>query len=205
MREFSDFEKEIINEICTNSDSYGLLHLILINKIYSPQREAYLIENNEVIFEGYYQDNQKMNKLVANVIGFYKLIEYLDKSFLLLTYKKKIVNDSDILIPLKIISGKKHMRYAINDIQIKDLVSKYYNHAYIPSKELILLVENKFKTQEQRHFLHNKKMTTISLWIAIIIGTVSIVMNIIALCLPTKLDTSQLNKIEQIIQHTTRQ
>ena len=199
MREFSDFEKEIICELCSSSQNYGLLHLILINKIYSHQKEAYYILNDEVLFEGYYQDNDKINLLVVKIIGFYKLIEYLDKSYLLLTYKKKIINDNKILEPLEIKSGEKHMTYAINDYQIKELVSKYYNHAYIPSKELSLLVENNFKTQEQRHFLYIKKKTNISIGIAIVIGLIGILLNIIALCKATKLDISQLQQIEQTI------
>ena len=204
MREFSEYEKKIINELCLNSKEYGFLYTILCLKIYSHKEEAFYINGNEIIFEGYYQDNDKINKLVASIIGFYKLIEYLDKSFLILTYKKKLINDNEILEPLEIKIKKKHMTYAINDNQVIELVSKYYNHAYFPSKELLLLVENKFKTQEQRFFLHNKKRTNLSIGIAIFIGLVGIFMNIIALTKTTKIDNDQINQIVQAIEQDTK-
>jgi len=120
-----------------------------------------------------------------------------------------LVNDGDVLFVNDNLTPINQSEKANNDVQYKEHIIKdetflyflnnNWNKTIMFSSALINYIDQG-RTPEQIRFKKNQKATWTGIIIAIVIGLIGIVFNIVALCKATKLDISQLKEIEQTIQ-----
>lgn len=172
MREFSDFEKEILH-IMADLQKNNTLSRANILYEYFKNISIQKVEHNVPSIEFYYDANcLSPESISCNIKKIKFLFEYLDSQYYI----------SDLNSTIDIEHGNKSNNY-------KTLIPYYgcyidsvnYQTELLLSDTIIFLVENEFKSPEQIRFNKQYKCTKISICIAIIIGVASISLNICSL------------------------
>ena len=211
MREFSDFEKYIIRRVVADCDKVGFsismdiiiqemekVNIIAIEwdktntytKFYGIKDHEPLTKVFDIVFLLKYLDENRFiyvhsNNNVQNSLFSIKKYKKVDEFYFRIIDENTFGSDGQMFTEIHTNIGKEIQQ-----------VSKGIIYSSFALKDL---VHNNFETPEQKHFLEIKKKTNISIGIAIVIGLIGILLNIIALCKETKLDISQLKQIEQTI------
>lgn len=174
MREFSDFEKEVIAYLCESK--YVIRIEDLFRKFITDFSISYRYYNRyscEIRGTSEYKRNldERIEKTKNKLYEIFFLISILEKeNYILLT-----TSGVTEALPL---NYYREPSYGIPcDSRIVEFIGLNQFKQIFVSFELKILFKNGYKSREQLNFEKNYKQTKISIWVAIIIGLFSIGVN----------------------------
>lgn len=216
MRDFSEFEKDIIKRIVSEYDNRGFS--ISVDIIIQEMEKVDIIAiewDESYTYANFYGNND--GKSCTKVIDVISLLKFLEENrFINLHMRDLDVNYSLFSHERYTKSGELYWR---RDGSVNTLITSYNNftkmHTNIGreiqqiSKGVIYvsfaledLVKNNFKTIEQKQLIEAKRQTSYSrraLCASLVALALSLVSTIITTCTDTKIDSIQFNQIKQSI------
>src|SRR5574344_153611 len=193
MREFNAFEKEVLSKMVPlQKDGKLCRYNLLIGII-----DDIEIEKNGSIDIQIVSNTINKNEIRKMLVQLSFLFMYLESNYYLLDFKRDICNKTEINDP---ILNKKYILKTD-----KSYPNEYFIYRDTCFYELLLsetivdIVNNNFKSVEQRRFEKQYCISKIALITAIIIGVASIIFNICALHKDTIINPTQIEEIRQEI------
>jgi len=208
MRDFSDFEKDILSKMVALQNEGKLCRYNLFCKI-SNDLEVQEIDRSDIQIVS---DSINENEIRKILIQLSFLFIYLENNYYLIDFKR----DLDNKIELKKEPSKKYMLKTDRTYQKEYFIYRFNCFYELSLSETIVdLVNNNFKTVEQRRFEkqlsdsnrkfkiqladNNKKYKRTICWTraSFLVALIAVIVSlIIPFCVSTKIDESQIDEIK---------
>jgi hypothetical protein len=187
MKEFNQFEKEIINRIIADYKKGTVPKLISILNPELENKDIYLdFEEETAIIKAdinFYSDKtsvEEARKLIAKIVTTVHLLKYLQNEGYLILYNEAVVQGKFFYYG-QLIQGNHSHKFPINDLDVKDLLIDYSRKIILVGQPLIEFVKNDFKTEEQIRANKESKTNSRNLSIALIALIVSVFLGVIGI------------------------
>ena len=192
MREFSDFEKKILgimvelqakNELCRQN----ILKSYFENKV--------RLENDSIKLYCYHDSSLKKEDISIILLECGFLYSYLKSNYYIYDIHKSLVTSNT-----KASDNSSKNKFEVPNYEEYWIASYNGHYRIILSQTIVSLVLNDFKTAEQIRFEKQRKDTWIGIGVALGIGIIGIILNIIALSKDTNINKEQIKSIQTTIQ-----
>lgn len=215
MREFNNFEKDVISALVNAKQSYDLLGLFAAKPIMETTGECYAIEwsledgDKQVSF--YCKEEQSPISITFNHIAIVSLLKCLEDNGLVVVSRKshnsepnRIYNHNKYSYESGVYweKGVNESKYAMSGSKqtihtdIAMLFDRYANAIILPTTELVMYVKNKFKTKEDIKFRNGQ----IATWSSIAIALFSSIWSVCQSTKPININEHQFNHIVSTIE-----
>lgn len=198
MRNFSDFEKSLIQRIITGTSSIPNLCDVFLEGV----RISIKLQDNAVdllLQEDIVNSpslGEIVNEISRKIITTVNLIQYLTREGYIVLYHNANRADDPFIFG-RGIENVSFVTYEFPDTSTVEILLSSFNKAFLVTQSLIDYVNQGFVTPEEKKQRQNIRAAWLAIIVSSFIGIVGIVLNIIALSKDTKIDQAQLESMNK--------